>query len=106
MIWHHNDYSEEAISEMQKEAEERIKAMQSRTRLFSDVESISEPSNNSRTQHVPMSNANNKNNQFGAIDELLGNLKGDKLIIVAIMWLLWNEHADGKLLLALAYMLM
>lgn len=104
MIWHHNDYSEEAIIEMQKEAEERIKAMQSRTRLFSDEKS--EPKPRDFVRQPAQNNFQSQNNPFGAITEMFGNLNGDKLIIVAIMWLLWNEHADSKLLLALAYILM
>lgn len=102
MIWHHNDYSEEAIIEMQKEAEERIKEMQSRTRLFSEGKNEPEMQNFPNRQ---VKSFQSQNNPLGAISEVLGSLSGDKLIIVAIMWLLWNEHADSKLLLALAYML-
>ncbi len=104
MIWHHNDYSEEAINEMQKEAEERIKAMQSRTRLFE--ENKNEPTYRDFPKQPVKNEFQSQSNPFGAITEMLGDLNGDRLIIVAIMWLLWNEHADSKLLLALAYILM
>lgn len=45
-------------------------------------------------------------NPFSAISEMLGGFGGDKLIIIAVLWLLWNEHADAKLLLALVYIML
>lgn len=45
-------------------------------------------------------------NPFGEISKFIGNVGEDRLIVLAILWLLWNEHADGKLLLALLYILM
>ena len=104
MIWHHNDYSEEAINEMRKEAEERIKEMQSRTRLFE--ENKNEPTYRDFPKRPVQNEFQSQSSPLGAISEMLGNLNGDRLIIVAIMWLLWTEHADSKLLLALAYILM
>ena len=105
MIWHHNDYSEEAILEMQKEAEDRIKEMQSRTRLFSENGQIDKAKKQNSGGFQIRNNIPPHNDPFGAISGMLQNLDGDRLIIVAIMWLLWNEHADNKLLLALFYIL-
>lgn len=89
MKWYHNSYSEEAIAEMQKEAEERVRKIQSRARLTGEEVpiSFSPPS----PQQKPFS-------PFSA--------DGDSLIILALLWLLWNEKADRKLLLALLYILL
>ena len=43
---------------------------------------------------------------FSALSEMLGGLGSDKLIILGVLWLLWNEHADVKLLLALIYIML
>lgn len=43
---------------------------------------------------------------FSALSEMLGGFGSDKLIILAVLWLLWNEHADAKLLLALIYIML
>lgn len=89
MKWYHNSYSEEAIAEMQKEAEERVRKMQSRARLTGE-ESFSPP---------PLMKPQKK-----AFSPL--NPENDSLMILALLWLLWNEKADKKLLLALLYILL
>lgn len=94
MRWHHNSYSEEALAEMQKEAENRVRQMQSRARLVGDS---SPPANQNFNKKSPA--PVQKNN-------LPLNLDNDSLIILALIWLLWNEHADSKLLLALLYILL
>lgn len=94
MKWHHNSYSEEAIAEMQKEAEERVRRMQSRARLMGeDTPPLSPlPGRNppSKTEPSPF--------PF--------KTDNDTFIILALLWLLWNEKADSKLLLALIYILL
>ena len=39
-------------------------------------------------------------------DSLFFGLDGDRLIILALLWILWKEHCDAKLLLALLYLLL
>lgn len=166
MVWHHNDYSEEALAEMQREAEERVREMQSRARLLAaggpqpqirgqsrppenpqrqnpdrrqnpasqgaqpqNFQSQDSPRRGPRQQEDSPSNFFPQNppqqgpppgaqfspapqpnfqsgNPFGEISKFIGNVGEDRLIVLAILWLLWNEHADGKLLLALLYILM
>ena len=160
MVWHHNDYSEEALAEMQREAEERVREMQSRARLLAaggpqpqirgqsrppeipqrqnpasqgaqpqNFQRQDSPRRGPRQQEDSPSNFFSQNppqqgpppgaqfspapqpnfqsgNPFGEISKFIGNVGEDRLIVLAILWLLWNEHADGKLLLALLYILM
>ena len=94
MRWHHNSYSEEALAEMQKEAENRVRQMQSRARLVGDY-SPPEKQNFQIKPPAPIPKSN-----------LPLNSDNDSLIILALLWLLWNEHADSKLLLALLYILL
>ncbi len=89
MKWYHNSYSEEAIAEMQKEAEERVRKMQSRQRLTGE-ENFPRP---------PLMNPQKK-------PSLPIRGDNDTMIILALLWLLWNEKADRKLLLALLYILL
>ena len=95
MKWYHNSYSEEALSEMQKEAEERVRQMQSRARLVGNPEPV-----------FPL--APNKNSFPDFSQNALSFLAkdSDTLIILALLWVLWNEKADSKLLLALIYILL
>ena len=59
------------------------------------------------TQFSPAPQPNfQSGNPFGEISKFIGNVGEDRLIVLAILWLLLNEHADGKLLLALLYILM
>ena len=155
MVWHHNDYSEEALAEMQREAEERVREMQARARLLvgegpqsTGQKPQSRPSqgrtqqqNNKQTSEqqnsrntdaqfqdfppsgaqifqsrnvnpqqrqspAPMQTNYQSGNPFGELSKFIGNVGEDKLIVLAILWLLWNEHADSKLLLALLYILL
>jgi len=39
-------------------------------------------------------------------DSLFFGLDGDRLVILALLWILWREHCDAKLLLALLYLLL
>lgn len=155
MVWHHNDYSEEALAEMQREAEERVREMQARARLLvgkgtqnTGQKTQSRPreerppqqsgrqfseQQNSRNQDAqfrslppgdaqsfqprnaqprqqqspaPMQTNFQSANPFGELSKFIGSVGEDKLIVLAILWLLWNEHADNKLLLALLYILL
>lgn len=38
-----------------------------------------------------------------ALTDRLRRMDGETLLLLALLWLLWQEHADPKLLLALAY---
>lgn len=145
---------------MQREAEERVREMQSRARLLAaggpqpQIRGQSRPLENPQRQNPASQGAQPQNfqrqdsprrgprqqedspsnffsqsppqqgpppgaqfspapqpnfqsgNPFGEISKFIGNVGEDRLIVLAILWLLWNEHADGKLLLALLYILM
>lgn len=80
---------------MQKEAEERVRRMQSRARLVGNTEpSFPDPPKNSPQNFPKQSSAFNMSPDH------------DTLIILALLWVLWNEKADSKLLLALLYILL
>ncbi len=86
---------------MQKEAENRVREMQSRARLISKTEP---------DFPLPPKNFNRQQNQKSPAENPLGSIlagiDNDKIIILALLWLLWNEKADQKLLLALLYLLL
>lgn len=151
MKWYHNDYSEEALAEMQKEAERRVEEGRERARLlagaafpqaavppnapqncqnppgrfaqdYTPQQSYPQPCSNSYPSQQccppPCSNpclppngravscSSPMQSPFSALSEMLGGLGSDKLIILGVLWLLWNEHADVKLLLALIYIML
>ncbi len=76
---------------MQKEAENRVRQMQSRARLVGDP-SVPPPQNFYSPAPAKKEPPSPK-------------IDSDSLVILALLWLLWNEHADSKLLLALLYIL-
>lgn len=109
MIWHRNDYSEEALSEMQREAEERVRDMQRRARLVSEEAPPPPPINSAPAKTAaPFQSRQGSASPFSGIAGFLGSLEpgSDRLVILALLWILWNEHADKRLLLALLYLLM
>ncbi|MBR3611427.1 MAG: hypothetical protein IKL57_08245 [Oscillospiraceae bacterium] len=87
---------------MQKEAEQRVREMQSRARLLGEGENFSPPrvKQDFRSANPPKKPAENP------LSSLLGGMENDKLVILALLWILWNEHADSKLILALLYLLL
>ena len=148
MKWYHNDYSQEALEEMQREAEQRVRESRERARLISGTAFPQEsalPQNKSQEHAASFRQNANFNSggfsaqqqhpvpshqggaflqncpaaspplqqggafpqsPFSALSEMLGGFGSDKLIILAVLWLLWNEHADAKLLLALIYIML
>ncbi len=85
---------------MQKEAENRVREMQSRARLISKTDpNFPPPPKN----FFPEKKSFSPENPFSSI---LGTTDSDKIIILALLWILWNEKADPKLLLALLYLLL
>ncbi len=87
---------------MQKEAENRVREMQSRARLLGEGEGSFFPPQKKIPQNQLSVNPIPSKNLFSVFEEI-GN---DKLIILALLWILWNEKADPKLLLALLYLLL
>lgn len=77
---------------MQKEAEQRVREMQSRARLVGGEKNFSSP-----PKVFPAENP---------LSFLTEKADGDRLLILALLWILWNEKADRKLLLALLYILL
>lgn len=133
MKWYHNDYSEEALAEMQKEAERRVEESRERARLLANAafpqaafprataqspppeplrkppqQSCAPPCSNPclPPQGCPQPCSSAPQNPFSALSEMLGGFGGDKLVLLGVLWLLWNEHADVKLLLALIYIML
>ena len=82
---------------MQREAENRVREMQSRARLLGEKDFSPPPVFN---QNKPPPTVQNP------LYAILGSGDNDKLIILALLWILWNEKADPKLLLALLYLLL
>ena len=81
---------------MQRDAENRVREMQSRARLLGEQEFSS----------APVFYQNKKPPQQNPFSEILGKTDSDTLIILPLLWILWNEKADPKLLLALLYLLL
>ena len=82
---------------MQRESENRVREMQSRARLLGENKFESPPVFNQIKK--PPQNQNPLSSIFERTDS-------DTLIILALLWILWNEKADQKLLLALLYLLL
>ncbi|MBQ5356850.1 MAG: hypothetical protein IIU57_01325 [Oscillospiraceae bacterium] len=82
---------------MQRDAENRVREMQSRARLLGEKDFFPPPVFN-KNQNPPQ-----PQNPFSSI---FGTGDNDKIIILALLWILWNEKADPKLLLALLYLLL
>lgn len=85
---------------MQQEAENRVREMQSRARLISSTEPVFPIT---PQKNFPEKKPSLHENPFSSI---LGSGDSDKIIILALLWILWNEKADSKLLLALLYLLL
>ena len=84
---------------MQREAENRVREMQSRARLLGGEKNPpARPENFNPPQQ--------KNPPPNTVQSILGGIDDDKIIILALLWILWNEKADQKLLLALLYLLL
>ena len=85
---------------MQKEAENRVREMQSRARLVSKAEPAFSPPQQifPREKKPPLSE--------NTLSQFFGSGDNDKIIILALLWILWNEKADPKLILALLYLLL
>ena len=83
---------------MQRESENRVREMQSRARLLGENKFEPPPVFNQNKNPLPPNQ-----NPLSAIFE---RTDSDTLIILALLWILWNEKADQKLLLALLYLLL
>ena len=82
---------------MQRDTENRVREMQSRARLLGEKD-FSPP---------PVFNQNKISTQpQNPLSAIFGTGDNDKVIILALLWILWNEKADPKLLLALLYLLL
>lgn len=44
--------------------------------------------------------------EIASLTDRLRHMDGETLLLLALLWLLWQEHADKKLLLALAYIVL
>ena len=82
---------------MQREAESRVREMQSRARLLGEKE-FSPPTLSKQNKSPPQIQ--------NPISAIFGTEDSDKIIILALLWILWNEKSDPRLLLALLYLLL
>ena len=120
------------MSEMQSEAERRVRAMQERQRLLASASMPRQEGPPPQPQEHAFNGGARRDQPFhgqqqypsqhsqpfsgpapadGLIPGLQGmigrlGLDGDSLIILALLWILWNENADKRLLLALVYLLL
>lgn len=106
MKWIHNDYSEEALFEMQQEAEKRVREMQSRSRLLVEPEAPKAPLDIPSFLAPEPAPKNSPPARSSRFPDPSFFTKGDHPILLVLLWLLWNEHADSNLLLALIYLLL
>ncbi len=86
---------------MQRDAENRVREMQSRARLIGGNESVPPVS-----PSICAPKINNAAAPKNAFSDILSGIDSEKLVIIALLWILWNEKADPKLLLALLYLLL
>lgn len=86
---------------MRLENEQRIHQIQSRARLLGTEENALPPVVN----NFPTRKQNKSPGQSLPFGDFFKNADEDKILILALLWLLWNEHADRRLLLALLYLL-
>lgn len=84
---------------MQRENENRVREMQSRARLIGGNEPFfpAPPQKFFQDKKIPPENP---------LSAILNGMDNEKFIILALLWVLWNEKADPKLLLALLYLLL
>jgi hypothetical protein len=82
---------------MQRDAENRVREMQSRARLLGERD-FSPPPVFTQNKNAPKPE--------NPLSSIFGTADNDKIIILALLWILWNEKADQKLLLALLYLLL
>lgn len=84
---------------MQKEAEQRVREMQSRARLLGKEQPVFQNLPSPRFQNPP-------SGPVQSISGIFEKMDSDALLILALLWILYNEKADSKLLLALLYLLL
>ena len=87
---------------MQRETEKRVREMQSRARLIGGSEKNFSPP----PEPVYFSSERKNPAPQNPLSDLLSGMDSEKLVILALLCLLWNEKADPKLLLALLYLLL
>lgn len=56
-----------------------------------------------KPQEQPLSAMPKLSQELGDLTERIKNMDTETLLLLALLWLLYQEHADRKLLLALAY---
>ena len=78
MRWHHNSYSEEALAEMQKEAENRVRQMQSRARLVGDYSPPEKQPENERQKQ--------RRSAVIFVILILGNLLFGKILFINVLY--------------------
>ena len=58
-----------------------------------------------KTPPVPPQSGHTVQNAAAALTRHFRQTDPETLLLLALLWLLWQEHADRKLLLALAYII-
>ena len=108
------DYSDKQFSTMQQEAIKRVREMQKRSRTA--VNGINQEEDEQKEKEIPPEKEENvqtlqKENSVNPVSAPLFNLGGikideEKALIGLLIYILYKQNADVKLLLALGYLLL
>ena len=114
-------YSEKNFNSMQEEAVKRVKEMQKRSRNAVDT---SEQNDIKKTDGMPQTKEKMQTSRLSPLTSLFGNITGngtkdkelfdlgnikideEKALIGILIYILYKQNADIKLLLALGYLLL
>ena len=108
------NYSANDLIKMQEEAVRRVREMQNRVNKATSFEPSEIKPNTTQNQKeekkaVPKQVSNSSNFEFSSIKQLFGGnfkINSDMLIIGALVYLLYKQKADIKIILALGYILL
>ncbi len=100
-------YSDESIQDMQQDALNRLREMQRRSKTVIEPQPDPVPESIASEAIAPMRQSMpQQNQQTDIFSGLLGNIGQDKLLLLLILYLLYKNKADMKLLLAIGYLLL
>lgn len=113
-------YDEPSFSQMQLDALARMRQMQQRSKSLvqesptsetHDKKPIAAIHTDTRPHHkeTPLHHAGKSQNGFNLLTNLFGSASGidpEKLLIILMLYILYKNKADIKLLIALGYLLM
>lgn len=108
-------YNNQSFSQMQLDALERMRDMQRRSKSLvfeappSEKSERRTESSSQKTNHVHSSSPNNQHTNSSHTADILSNISSsidsERLLILLILFILYKNNADLKLIIALAYLL-